>query len=35
MTNFAQNLFSGFMAKTKFVGVNLPMDVDFVEKYVF
>lgn len=26
-------LFSGFMAKTKFVGVNLPMDVDFVEKY--
>lgn len=26
-------LFSGFMARTKFVGVNLPMDVDFVGKY--
>jgi len=26
-------LFSGFMARTKFVGVNLPMDVNFVEKY--
>lgn len=26
-------LFSGFMARTKFVGVNLPMDVDIVEKY--
>ncbi len=26
-------LFSGFMAKTKFVGVNLPMDVSLVEKY--
>lgn len=26
-------LFSGFMAKTKFVGVNLPMDVNVVKKY--
>lgn len=26
-------LFSGFMAKTKFVGVNLPMDVNIVQKY--
>lgn len=26
-------LFSGVMARTKFVGVNLPMDVGFVEKY--
>ena len=26
-------LFSGIMARTKFVGVNLPMDVGFVEKY--
>lgn len=26
-------LFSGLMARTKFVGVNLPADVDFVEKY--
>lgn len=26
-------LFSGFMARTKFVGVNLPMDIRLVEKY--
>lgn len=26
-------LFSGLMARTKFVGVNLPVDVEFVEKY--
>lgn len=26
-------LFSGFMAKTKFIGVNLPMDVNMVQKY--
>lgn len=26
-------LFSGFMARTKFAGVNLPIDVNFVEKY--
>lgn len=26
-------LFSGLMARTKFVGVNLPIDVNFVEKY--
>lgn len=26
-------LFSGIMAKTKFVGLNLPMDVNIVEKY--
>lgn len=26
-------LFSGFMAKTKFVGVNLPIDVSIVKKY--
>src|SRR3989344_4779986 len=26
-------IFSGFMARTKFVGVNLPMDVNIVEKY--
>lgn len=26
-------LFSGLMARTKFVGVNLPVDVNFVEKY--
>ena len=26
-------LFSGFMARTKFIGVNLPIDVKFVEKY--
>ena len=26
-------LLSGLMARTKFVGVNLPVDVDFVEKY--
>lgn len=26
-------LFSGLMARTKFVGVNLPMDVNFVQKY--
>lgn len=26
-------LFSGFMAKAKFVGVNLPMDINIVKKY--
>lgn len=26
-------VFSGFMARTKFVGVNLPMDLNIVEKY--
>lgn len=26
-------LFSGIMAETKFVGINLPIDVDLVEKY--
>lgn len=26
-------LFSGFMARMKFVGINLPMDFNFVEKY--
>lgn len=26
-------LFSGFMARTKFVGVNLPMDINMVKKY--
>ena len=26
-------LFSGFMARTKFVGINLPLDVRIVEKY--
>lgn len=26
-------LFSGFMARTKFVGINLPVNIDLVEKY--
>lgn len=26
-------LFAGLMAKTRFIGVNLPMDIDIVEKY--
>ncbi len=26
-------LFSGFMARTRFIGVNLPMDLNLVEKY--